>query len=91
MHEEDNWTRCERLAREIPPAEIIRQLLLQIHRMRKRADKGLPLWSFVGEATNHGSGVSAAICSVYGINPDSGVEAPAPTTDTDTDTKGGEA
>lgn len=69
---EDNWARCQRLAREIDKDELIRSLLLKIAQMRKPRDRNLPLWSYVGEATNHGSGVSGAICRVYGVDADSG-------------------
>lgn len=69
---EDNWTRCQRLAREIDKDDLIRSLLVQIANMRTRAQKSFPLWSFVGEATSHGSGVSTAICYVYGVDSESG-------------------
>lgn len=69
--QEDNWTRCQRLAREIDKDMLIRALLMQIAKMRKPRDR-FPLWSFVGDATSHGSGVSSAICSIYGIHGDSG-------------------
>jgi hypothetical protein len=69
---EDNWTRCQRLAREIDRDVLIRALLMQIAKMRRPRDKSVPLWSFVGEATSHGSGVSSGICSVYGVNSCSG-------------------
>lgn len=67
---EDNWTMCKRLASEIPKDELIKMLLKQIASMRKRNPS--PLWSYVGEATSHGSGVSAAICVVYGVNSNTG-------------------
>src|SRR4051812_19217029 len=69
---EDNWTMCQRLARETNKDYVIQSLLVQIARMRKRNEKSLPLWSFVGAATSNGSGLSCAICSVYGVNSDSG-------------------
>lgn len=69
---EDNWSMCQRLARQIDKCMLIQKLLLYIHKNRPRRNKGFPLWSLVGEATSHGSGVSGAICYVYGINPDTG-------------------
>ena len=69
---EDNWTMCQRLAREIEKDVLVRALLMQIAKMRRPRDKSVPLWSFVGEATSHGSGVSCGICSVYGVNSHTG-------------------
>lgn len=71
---ETNWDRCKRLAREIDKDTLIQQLLAQIGKMRKKTEKSIPLWSFVGEATMHGSGVSSAICEVYGVNSSSGAK-----------------
>jgi hypothetical protein len=69
---EDNGTRCLRLAGELDKDELIGLLLVKIAKMRKPRDRTLPLWSIVGEVTNHGSGVSSAICTLYGVNPDWG-------------------
>ncbi len=71
---ETNWERCQRLAREIDKDDLIRQLLTHIARTRR--PKRLPLWSFVGEATMHGSGVSCGICAVYGLDSDTGATHP---------------
>lgn len=35
----------------------------------KKKYRGLPLWSFVGELTGHGSGYSRDICMANGWNP----------------------
>lgn len=72
---EDNWSRCLRLAREIDKGELIQCLLLKIAEMRKPRERSIPLWSFVGDATSHGSGVSCAICAVYGVDSDTGRKA----------------
>ena len=69
---DSNWEMCERLAREMDKDKLIRCLLKQVARMRKPRQKSTPLWSFVGDATSHGAGVSTAICNVYGVNSHSG-------------------
>ncbi len=69
---EDNWSMCLRLAREQDKDELIHKLLMQIAKMRNPRDRHGPLWSYVGQATNHGSGVSCGICTVYGVNSHSG-------------------
>lgn len=69
---ENNWDRCIRLAREQDKDELIKDLLMQIAKMRKRRERSTPLWSFVREATNHGAGVSCGICTVYGVDSDTG-------------------
>jgi hypothetical protein len=68
MSDESNWERCLRLAREIPPEKLVRDLLAYLHRVEKKKRRGVryPLWSTVGEATSHGSGVSSAIVELYG-------------------------
>ncbi len=63
---------CLRLAREEDKGELINCLLRKIAEMRKPREKSIPLWSFVGDATSHGSGVSCAICEVYGVNSTTG-------------------
>lgn len=64
---ETNWQRCLRLAREIGKTELIRKLLKYIaeKESKVRHRSKLPLWSIVGEATCHGSGVSSAIVELY--------------------------
>lgn len=69
---ETNWHRCERLAREIDKDKLIRALLIQIGKMRKKNERRNPLWGFIADAIGHGSGVSAAVCVVYGVDADSG-------------------
>jgi hypothetical protein len=65
LPEETNWEFCQRVAAAKDPKKLVTELLRYIHTHRKRADKNVPLWSFVGEATNHGSGVSCAIVDLY--------------------------
>lgn len=62
---EPNYDYCLRYARGIDKDDLIRCLLAQIATMRKRSEKNLPLWSFVGAATSHGCGISTAIVEVY--------------------------
>lgn len=69
---EDNWTKCKRMARELDRDELIRNLLMQIASMRRPRERNVPLWSFVGEATSHGSGVSSAVCFIYGVDSTTG-------------------
>lgn len=70
---ENNWDMCLRMAREQDKDELIKNLLMQIAKMRKRRGRSAPLWSFVSGATSHGSGVSCGICAVYGVDSDTGM------------------
>ena len=67
LPDESNWDFCNRLADSIPPAEIVKVLLKFIKRteMKKGRMRARPLWSIVGDATTHGSGVSSAIVRKY--------------------------
>ena len=60
LPDEDHLAWCQRAAASIPAECIAKELLLFIEANRKRGDKQ-PLWSKVGEAMCHGSGVSSAI------------------------------
>lgn len=63
---ESNESYAMRLARAIPKDELIHDLLAHIERLTSKGrNRGLPLWSHVGEATSHGSGVSASIVAIY--------------------------
>ena len=62
---ESNWDYCMRRARDINKDELIKSLLRQIQSMAKKRRDRFPLWSYVGEATNHGCGISSAIVEVY--------------------------
>jgi len=56
---ESNTDWCIRAAASIPAEEIVKDLMRYIqHELRR---KKLPLWSHVGAATSHGSGVASAI------------------------------
>lgn len=74
---ESNWDRLCRESREMDKDQLIKRLLMQMAKMRNRNQRNVPLWSFVGEATNHGSGYSSAICHIYGVDSDTGKELPA--------------
>lgn len=64
---ETNWQRCLRLAHEIEKDDLIRELIKALHEkeLRKKSGTRRPLWSVVGEAVGHGSGVSSAIVEIY--------------------------
>lgn len=61
---EDNGVWLRRAVRSIPPEFLVARLLEYIDQNRKRGDK-TPLWSKVGEATTHGSGISSEIVNYY--------------------------
>jgi hypothetical protein len=65
QQQESNWDRCMRMAAEISKDELIRDLIMYIHTHRTRSERGMPLWSLIGDATSHGSGVSTAIMRTY--------------------------
>ncbi len=71
---EDNWNYCLRMAESIDKDELIQRLLMKIAEMRRPRDRSLPLWSFVGDASSNGSGVSCAVCAIYGVNSDTGAK-----------------
>jgi len=64
---ETNMDFCRRWAKSIDKDTLIRQLLRQIEAMerRRRVGSRQPLWALIGEATDHGSGVSSAIVELY--------------------------
>lgn len=50
-----------------PLSEARQRCMIQnVHRMVRQKYKGSPLWSFVSEATGHGSGYSIEICKING-------------------------
>jgi hypothetical protein len=61
---ESNIDYCKRYAETIDKESLIRCLLHQIKKMRPKRDR-CDLWSYVGEATSHGSGISSAIVDLY--------------------------
>lgn len=63
MPEETEWQWCCRAAESIPPKELVKQLLERMAKTCKKSKR--PLWAMVGEATSHGSTVSAAIVHAY--------------------------
>lgn len=73
---EGNGAMCRRLAKEYEKDVLIHQLLIKIAFMRKRNERTIPFWSFVKDATGNGSGVSAAICNSYWVDPDTGKPIP---------------
>jgi hypothetical protein len=62
---EDNWDYCLRVAAAMDKDSLIRDLLVQIEKMRTPKSNPPPLWSYVAEATCHGCGYSSAIVYVY--------------------------
>lgn len=54
---ETNFEYCRRVAAGYSAEEILTLVLKHLATKRR----GRPVWSFVGEATSHGSGVSSAI------------------------------
>ena len=50
----------------------VERVLRNAHQSFRNANrcKGVPLWSFVADLTQHGSGYSIAICLALGWNPD---------------------
>ena len=62
---ESNWDMCIRKAKLIDKTLLIQCLLKQIEAMGKRGRMKVPLWSYVGEATSHGCGISTAIVNLY--------------------------
>lgn len=55
---ESNQEWCDRYAASIPADELLAEMILSMHRLRKRRG---PAWSQVGQLCGHGSGVSSAI------------------------------
>lgn len=62
---ESNWEWCERMAKAQPSELIIGKLLDYIDKVERRKHDKQPLWSKVGYALGHGSGVSQAIVALY--------------------------
>lgn len=50
------------------PPERVKELILSAHNQLRKQFKGVPLWSFVGNLTHHGSGYSHKICEANGWN-----------------------
>lgn len=55
---------------DIPP-DRLESTIRNIASMTKRSFRGTVLWSVVGAALGHGSGVSRELCRHAGLDPDS--------------------
>ena len=66
---ESNIEYCHRIAAQIPAEKIVNDLMRYIKDELRR--QKLPLWSHVGAATSHGSGVASAIVQRFAPELDS--------------------
>ena len=61
---EEGWQWCDRYAARIPP-DTFRKIMREAFRLRRRDIRRrfrlAPLWSYIGQASAYGSGVSGAI------------------------------
>lgn len=66
LPEETNGEWCDRYASMMSAEEVLQQVIVEMHRKRKRRG---PAWSQIGQATGHGSGVSSAIVKRFMPSP----------------------
>ena len=61
----EDW--CRRAAESIPAEELMRLLVRHLDRRQKQRKQSV--WSFIGDMTGHGSGVSGAIVRRFRYTP----------------------
>jgi len=72
MPGESNSDWCERAAATIPAEEVLHALVLYFDAEARRTNKSRYLiWSHIGAAMGHGSGVAAAIAERFRRRPES--------------------